>query len=341
MFGSHFMIGLEGEALSKSESQFLIQEQIAGVILFKRNLKSFEQVYELCLELKSLPLKESLLIGIDMEGGQVDRLCHLPESFPWPSASQLSQRSNKEIFQVAYLMAQCLKSLKIDINFAPVVDWPLVASPLLETRTFGNKEQDILEKATCFKEGLLKGHIIPCLKHFPGHGGVSEDSHKKLPQDVRPLEALQSQMDLFKKLQEQACIMTAHIEFPKVDSYPATFSTIFLQKELRQKRNFEGVIVSDDIDMHALDKFTASERVFQALKAGCDLILSCQKKETYLQAIEGLKKQHLDSGFVEQLELARNRLSKLRAQAYQKESQGQDFKTCFLNAKEFLEAKGL
>lgn len=342
MFGSHFMIGLEGDSLSSFEVQFLTQEQIAGVILFTRNLKSFQQVHNLCLELKSLNLKKPLLIGIDMEGGKVDRFSHLPNSFSWPSAFDLSCLSEEDIFKVSHLMAKVLKSLNIDINFAPVIDPLLKTSPLLKTRSFGKTRQDILKKASRVKKGLLTGGITPCLKHFPGHGGVLEDSHKSLPQDLRPLQELQKDMDLFQKLQEDCCIMTAHVQFSKVDPCPATFSKIFLKKELREKRKFSNLIISDDIDMLALKKFSPKERSIKALRAGCDLILSCQKKETYIEALQQIKQQKFEEGFLQQLKSSQKRISKIKTKIYnQKDFQKLNFKDCLQEAYDFLKCKAL
>ena len=294
MIGSCLMLGLKSETLAKEERAILINHQVAGVILFKRNLKNFKQIYELCREIKSLPLNQQEappLIAIDMEGGSVNRFSHIKESLPWPSAEALSEKNSVEIFAVAKALGEQLRFLGFDINFAPVVDLPSVESPLLKGRTFGDNPKKIIEKASSFLKGLQEGGVIPCLKHFPGHGAVKEDSHETLPKDFRTLEDLKPQLEIFETLfqNKDVCIMTAHIEFPHIEKTVASFSPLLLQEELRKRRGFSGLIVSDDIDMAALDYFPAAERVVKAMKGGCDLILSCQKEETYLEIFRYFK----------------------------------------------------
>ena len=285
--GSCLMIGLKGLVLSKEERDFIVSNHIAGIILFKRNIQSFKQVYELCSELKTLS-SPPLLIAVDREGGEVDRFSHLKESPPWPAPKILKTLQEKSIFSIARMMARQLRLLGIDINFAPVIDIPVSENPLLTSRVFGQSKDEILKKAEPFVKGMVKEQLIPCLKHFPGHGGVHEDSHKILPKDFRPLKELVPQLELFQTLFErQACwIMTAHIEFPKIDQGPATFSKFFLKTILREERGFKRILLSDDIDMSALDNFSSGEKFFQAIQGGCDLVISCQKPKSPKEIIE-------------------------------------------------------
>ncbi len=288
MIGSSLMLGLESESLSKKERSVFTKQKVAGVILFKRNLKNFKQIHRLCQDIKSLSLDhqgEAPLIAIDMEGGSVNRLAHIKESLPWPSAQELSQKPSNEIFEIAQILGERLRLLGFDINFAPVVDLPVLESPLLKGRTFGNSPEFIIEKASAFMKGLQAGGVIPCLKHFPGHGSVLEDSHKVLPKDFRLLKDLEPQLRIFETLFQHnpVCVMTAHIEFPNIEKTPASFSQILLQEELKKKRGFSGLLVSDDIDMAALDSFSPGERVARSLRGGCHLILICQKEETYME----------------------------------------------------------
>ena len=273
MPGSSLMMSLQGLSLLEEEKAFIVSNNIAGVVLFKRNLQSFKQIYELCLDLKSLT-KPSPLIAIDMEGGEVNRFSHLKESYPWPSPKTLKTLDSNQIFLIAKSMAKQLHALGIDINFAPVVDLPLVNNPLLTNRVFGKSKEEILKYASCFIEGLIEGKIIPCLKHFPGHGGVNEDSHKTLPRDNRHLKDLKSQLDIFQTLFEKypTCwIMTAHVEFPNIDKKPATFSKVLLKTNLRNQQGFNGLLVSDDIDMEALKSFSIEERFFSGSERGLQL----------------------------------------------------------------------
>ena len=295
------MVNVQGEALQEEEKSLLKKHRIGGVILFRKNIKSFKQVYELCLEIKSLT-SPSPWIAIDMEGGEVNRFSHLPEAWPWPSALKLRENSIQDIGEIARLLAQELRLLGIDINLAPVVDLPEVSSSLLKTRTFGLNPKDIIQKAGAFVQGLKQAHVLACLKHFPSHGGVQEDSHSTLPQDSRTLKDLQAQFQIFQNLFQahEVFIMTAHIQFPQVDSLPATFSSRFLREELQSRLKFSGLIVSDDIDMLALSEFSPVERVRQALQGGCHLILSCQKKETYQDILENFKEDKEITPYIQQ-----------------------------------------
>ncbi len=292
MVGSCLMIGLEGCSLSSEEKSFIVSNNISGIVLFKRNVQSFKQVYELCVEIKSL-ITPAPLIAIDMEGGEVNRFSHLKNSFPWPSPKILGHLESHQVFNVACAMGKQLFALGIDINFAPVVDLLYTDNPLLTNRIFGTSKEDILKGADSFIGGLVKKNIIPCLKHFPGHGGVSEDSHKDLPKDSRLFSDLKPQLEIFQLLfKKYSCwIMTAHIEFSCIDSQPATFSEAILKTKLKKQMGFKGLLASDDIDMKALEPFSSGEKFFRALKAGCNLVLTCQKKETAREIIEYFKQK--------------------------------------------------
>lgn len=280
------MIGLKGPAPSKEERDFISFNNIAGVLLFKRNIQSLEQVHRLCLELKALT-DPPVLIALDMEGGEVDRFSHLKESSPWPSPQKLKTRPVEQIYRTARALARSLYLLGIDVNFAPVVDLPVVENPLLKTRVFGKSKLEILKNAEPFVKGMIKGCLIPCLKHFPGHGGVAEDSHKTLPKDPRSLKELKPQLEIFQNLfKKHLCwIMTAHVEFPHIEKTPATFSQLILTDQLKSQMGFEGILTSDDMDMSAVQNFSAGERFFHALKGGCDLILTGQNPKSPIDMI--------------------------------------------------------
>ena len=175
----------------------------------------------------------------------------------------------EKTFFLACSLAKQLKLLGIDINFAPVVDLPITENPLLTSRVFGETKFEVIKYAGAFLKGLEEGKVIPCLKHFPGHGGVYEDSHKSLPKDFRTLKDMEAQLDIFQtlfKIYNSCWIMTAHIQFPKIENKPATFSSLLLQMELRGKRAFTGLVVSDDIDMEALKGFSSGEKFFYCFK---------------------------------------------------------------------------
>ena len=316
--GPCLMTGLKGRGISKSERDFLASRQAAGVILFQRNLESFRQIYELCRELKSLSPRP-LLLGIDMEGGAVNRLSHIEGALPWPSARALGEKAPHQIFALAKALGRRLAALGFDINFAPVADLPIRESALLKTRAFGKSPESVSRAAAAFARGTLAGGLLPCLKHFPGHGGAVEDSHKVLPKDMRSVGEMAPQLRVFREILKSRAfpVMTAHVEFPLIEKgAPATFSQTLLRGLLREKWGFEGLIVSDDIDMGALGEWTPGERVFYALRGGCELILCCQREETAHEAIEFFER--LRGGQAKQamslLAAASQKISRLRDQ---------------------------
>lgn len=291
--GSCLMIGLKGEALAFEEKRLLKEEQIAGVILFERNVKSSKQVYELCKELRALTSHRPFFIGVDKEGGTVDRFSHLKEFKSYPSASKMSLKTPDQVFEIGQAMGEELRTLGVDINFAPVLDYSQKSSLLLKTRAFGREPKRVTLKSSAFCKGLKSQGILFCLKHFPGHGFVRADSHFKLPVDNRRIEDMKTQLLIFERVIKRTSaplVMTAHIQFPNIDSKVATFSKFFLTDLLRKKMKYQGVVVSDDIDMGALKSYFPAERVEMSLRAGCDLILSCQNDKTVKDVLLFFKK---------------------------------------------------
>ena len=316
MLGSCLMIALKGSSLLRREREFILKNRPAGVILFKRNIESLKQVIELNKTIKALT-SPSPFIAIDMEGGEVNRLSHLEGFKNWPCAKEVAKKNRQEIFLIAKKQALQLKGLGIDINFAPVVDLPIVNSPLLKTRAFGSSAFSVLNACEPFLKGFQEGGVISCLKHFPGHGGVLEDSHETLPIDKRNLKQLSAQLSLFQTLfkKQASCIMTAHIEFSKIEKRPATFSKLLLTQILRKRLGFQGLIVSDDIDMKALKNFSPEEACFFALKAGCDMILFCKDIQNPSKVISYFERQtHKKEKLKEELNRASKNILKLKKQ---------------------------
>ncbi len=273
-------MGIQGLALSSEEKKALQESFISGVVLFKRNIESLSQLWELCQEIHSL--NPAPLMAMDREGGEVDRLKHLPEYPLWPSPAELAQVcSLQEIEKTAFYMSQEMRDLGICVNFAPCVDILSVSNPLFKGRLWGNQVKSVSEKTIAWLNGLKKTGLAACAKHFPGHGGVKEDSHVELPVDQRNFESLKKKDTLpFQEMITAGVemIMTAHVLYPKVDSLnPATLSSFFLQQVLRKQMGFSGLIVSDDLDMKALYKAdTSLPRIMaQALEAGVDILLKC------------------------------------------------------------------
>ena len=290
--------GIRSLCLSKDEKKSLQKLKISGVILFKRNIESLKQLFELCREIHSL--KPAPLIALDREGGPVDRLKHLPEFPPWPAPEKVATVcSLEEIKKTGYYMGREMKALGMSVNFAPCVDVPSVENPLFKGRLLGTDYQNITQNALAYLQGLHKAGIAACAKHFPGHGAVKEDSHLELPVDNREFTDLKEDLLPFQRMITGGVdmIMSAHLLYPKVDPRrPVTLSRIFLRKLLRNKMGFPGLIISDDLDMKALKKYSSTRVMFYALKGGVDILLKCEPAdlgELYERLHQALEKQNI------------------------------------------------
>ena len=318
IIGSLVWMGIKGPQLLEEEKTLIERERISGVVLFTRNIQSLEQVFGLCQQIHAL--KPRPLIAVDREGGEVDRLKHLPDFPAWPRPTDIARAcSLEEIEQTAFYMARDLRALGVDINFAPSVDVPVVPTPLLKGRTWGADPAEVTAKARAYMKGFKRAGIIGCAKHFPGHGGVKEDSHSTLPVDNQTYKQLSwSALVPFRDLARADCpmIMTAHILYPRVDpAQPATLSARFLQDILRKKIGFKGLIVTDDLDMKALHTkdLLLPELMAQSLKAGADILLKCEWMQNTTKVLEHTLRAFKKAGGEEKDLLARRaRLERLR-----------------------------
>lgn len=297
--GQLMMIGIQGTELTEAEADFIVRNDICGVTLFGRNVESPKQIYELCTELHSLRHKTRdkipLIIAIDMEGGRVARL---KEPFTqWPPLKKIGDLdSTSTAFNFAMAMGQELRSLGINLDFAPCVD--VLTNPknvLIGDRSISTDPEQVAKMASALVRGYIKAEVIPCAKHFPGHGNTIVDSHEDLPVDDTDLETLRErELVPFKKSFRARLdmVMTAHIKFSKVDpENPVTLSSRFLKEILRDELRYRNIIISDDLDMKALSKHHPLEEIpVRALQAGCDLILYCNEFDHPPMALEALKK---------------------------------------------------
>ncbi|NUM58116.1 MAG: beta-N-acetylhexosaminidase [Bdellovibrionaceae bacterium] len=313
-FGQLMIIGIEGKSLTADEKKFIVNNNISGVILMGRNCESPKQISELCHDIQSLrfkmPDKAPLFIGIDMEGGRVQRL-KSPFTI-WPPAKKLGDLDNATVsFLLSQKMGQELKSVGINLDFAPCVD--IFSNPqntVIGDRSLGEDPELVGKHASALVRGFIKSEVIPCVKHFPGHGNTLIDSHEDLPKENSDLKRLEEfEMIPFKrafKARVDMC-MTSHILFPQVDpKYPATLSEIFVKKLLKENNRFKGLVITDDLDMKALTKNYSPEEIpVLALKAGCDLLLYCNEPLSPPRALEAILNAtiqgSLDENYLEKL----------------------------------------
>jgi beta-N-acetylhexosaminidase len=323
-FGHHLVVGLSGTTLSDDDKRVLSELKPVGAIFFAKNfghgkpyevwLQSFKELIE---QVQQYAERDSMFMTLDHEGGSVIRtplpITRFPHAFLLRSLG----------YEVAKATGLELRSLGINVSWAPVADiFSNPTNPVIGPRSFGMTPESATQGVIDYYLGLKESGIIGCAKHFPGHGDTSQDSHIELPVLNLTVEDLRNrELIPFKALinEQVPAIMTAHILFPKIDAdLPATLSKSILHSILRQELGFEGVIVSDDLDMKAVsDMFIQSGTVVRAFNAGCDLFIvsrninSSSLERTYAIAqdfADSLEKGKLDESIVE---ASKERIEKL------------------------------
>lgn len=291
------MIDLESSSISETEKDLLLKPEVGGVILFTRNFESVEQITELVKEIHDLR-SPRLLVAVDHEGGRVQRFhegfSRIPAAACYAkTAGNDLERSRQLSENAGWLMAVELRACGIDFSFAPVLDLAHGLSGVIGDRAFHSKPATVATLAYAFMHGMNRAGMQAVGKHFPGHGGVVEDSHVAMPVDHRELEdLLRSDILPFESMIDNklAAIMPAHVIYDKVDDKPAGYSSFWIQNILRQRFAFQGVIFSDDLSMEAAGIAGGyGERAEAALNAGCDMALVCNHLEGALEAAEYIK----------------------------------------------------
>lgn len=287
--GQLFMVGIPHPHLDNETRKTLTELRAGGVILFRRNYNDPENLRRLCADLHALFPDQPLLIALDYEGGRVHRLT--PPFTHFPSAGVVGQaRSATLARQIGQAMGQELGSVGIDLDFAPVLDvLTNPTNPVIGDRAFASDPHLVALLGSALARGLRDGGVIPCGKHFPGHGATWMDSHKDLPRDERSKDEL-LRVDLYpfrRVIAERLdMLMTAHVLYPALDpDMPATLSPAIIDGLLRSQLHFAGVVVTDDLEMGAIVKhFTVERAAVDALRAGADLLLVCHSLERALLA---------------------------------------------------------
>ena len=281
--GQLFLIGFMG-----TESSFALDKAIdavkpGGIVVFSRNIKTARQISALTIAAQKRSIKAStlpLFIAVDQEGGDVLRI---RTTMPLPSALSLGDTNEpKLVEQAGHETGVLLKTLGFNMNLAPVLD---ISDPsersFIGTRTFGSEPVRVSAMGPQFASGLEEAGVLSTAKHFPGHGGVKEDSHRETPErdatladmqknDLMPFAAMKAKMD------DHWAVMLAHISYPKLDptGMPATFSKPIVTGVLRKQMKFNGLVITDDIEMAGASMIKDThERAIKAIDAGADMIM--------------------------------------------------------------------
>jgi beta-N-acetylhexosaminidase len=276
--GELFIMGFSGLELSPETQKFIRESEIGGTILFAHNYESPAQVAELINQIQSCRRDLPLWVSVDHEGGKVQRFKN--QFTRVPEAALVAESGSPQLaFEIASLMARELRSVGINLNFSPVADINTnPKNPVIGRRAYGATESEVSKFVSALVRGHLTEGVQPCVKHFPGHGDTTVDSHLALPKVSTPLDTLRDrEFRPFTKAFKSGCsmVMSAHILFPDIDpEHPATLSRKILRTLLRDELRYRGVIISDDMEMQAItDHFGADEAPRMAIEAGCDLLI--------------------------------------------------------------------
>jgi beta-N-acetylhexosaminidase len=290
-YGQLIMTGISSTTLNKEESDFLKNNDIGGVILFKNNYEDPAQLAELVNDIQKCRDEYPLFIGVDQEGGRVRRFQNNFIQLP-PMLEIAKQDSPKLIFELHEVMAKELRACGVNLNFAPVCD--ILTNPsnkVIGDRAFGDNVESVEKFISAAIRGLHKENVLACAKHFPGHGNTTKDSHFDLPYVKRSLVELESEEILpFIKASKSRVefIMMAHLVVDAIDEQlPCTVSSK-AYKYLRSKLKYDKIIITDDMEMKGItDHFTIDNPGKAAIQAGADIILyrSMSMADEALQAI--------------------------------------------------------
>jgi beta-N-acetylhexosaminidase len=291
--GQLFVFGFQGNTLSNQAKKLLSEYDASGVILFARNIEDMRQLVDLNSSIMNGVQAHAPIISVDQEGGRVARLRDI--CTPVPAMRIIGDLAKKDLnlpYRLGAMMGRELCALGFNLDFAPVLDVDTNPhNPVIGDRAFSTLAEEVATIGARFIEGMQGAGLAACGKHFPGHGDTLLDSHIALPTVEHDLLRLENvELVPFKAAVHAnvASMMTAHVLMPKLDAlYPATLSKTILDGILRKRLNYQGLVISDDLEMLAVaDHYSLKEMLRLGLNAGIDLFLICKEEDKCRMAIE-------------------------------------------------------
>jgi beta-N-acetylhexosaminidase len=319
--GQMVLVGLEGTSMQSHAREMIETYRVTGFILYKYNITGHAQTETLLNQLKEANRNNAfpLWLGVDQEGGRVDRF---PAEFvKMPSAQEIG-RSNKPeyAYQIGQALGAEVRSLGFNMDFAPVLDVNSNPNnPVIGDRSFGADPETVIKHGLQVMKGIQSKQIVPVVKHFPGHGDTSVDSHLDLPVIHKSLEELRSfELKPFAEaVKEQTdAVMVGHLLLPKIDATnPASLSAEVITNLLRKEMTFDGVVITDDLTMGGITKHAdTGEAAVKSVLAGSDILLVGHDYEQQVSVLTALKKRVQDGTISEKrLEESVYRIARLKA----------------------------
>jgi beta-N-acetylhexosaminidase len=316
--GQLFMLGIPGPEVTTEDAALLREYRPGGVILFARNLENAAQIVRLTNDLQALSPDNPLLIAVDQEGGRVSRL---PAGFTiFPPCAVLGRCGSADLaYRAAAVTAAELRAVGINMNMAPVLDVHTnPENPIIGDRAFSGQAAQVSELGRATLAGLQDHGVVACGKHFPGHGDTARDSHKELPVVTGSRERLSAvELAPFRDAIQHgvAAIMTAHVLYPALDAdLPATLSPAILSGLLRAELGYDGLVLTDDLEMHAiLDHYGIGDAAVRAVQAGADVLLICKERERAVAAMDAVHAAARDGTLTsERLEASLRRIARVK-----------------------------
>lgn len=295
--GQMLFAGISKTGLTETDKKLIDQYKVGGIIFFKENLQSSNQILHLLKEIKQANKENAfpLLLGIDEEGGRISRLPKEIQSLP--SSLEVGNSNHVSFaYDIGRILGKELSAFGFNLDFAPVLDINSNPNnPVIGDRSFGNTAEVVSSYGLETMKGLHSENIISVIKHFPGHGDTDVDSHLALPM-IDKTKAQLEQLELipFKQAisQNADAVMIAHILLPEIDSsYPASMSKKVITDLLRNEMQFDGVVITDDLTMKAItNTYSIEEAAVQSVKAGSDILLIAHDFKHVERTIQALLK---------------------------------------------------